>query len=45
MINDKKTFEEEIIMPIDSILFSVVLVAVLAFVATLLLADFQSRSL
>lgn len=32
-------------MPFDSILFSVALIAVLAFVAALLLADFHSRSL
>lgn len=32
-------------MPVDSILFSVVLIAILAFVATLLLANFRSRSL
>jgi hypothetical protein len=41
----QKTSEEEIVMPFDSILFSVALIAVLAFVATLLLADFHSRSL
>jgi hypothetical protein len=41
----QKTSEEEIIMPFDSILFSVTLIAVLACVATLLLADFHSRSM
>jgi hypothetical protein len=32
-------------MPVDSILFSVTVIAVLAFAAVLLLADYQSRSL
>ncbi len=32
-------------MPVDSILFSVTLIAILAFVTVLLLADFRSRSL
>jgi hypothetical protein len=32
-------------MPIDSILLSVAVIAVLAFVSVLLLADFHSRSM
>lgn len=31
-------------MPVDSILFSVTLIAVLAFAAAVLLVDYQSRS-
>jgi hypothetical protein len=37
--------QEEVVMPVDSILFSVAVIAVLAFVAALFWADFQSRSL
>ena len=44
LTNNKKA-SEEVIMPIDSILFSVAVIALLAFMAVLLLADFhQSRS-
>ena len=43
--NEKQKASEEATMPVDSILFSVTLIAVLAFVAVLLLADFRSRSL
>jgi hypothetical protein len=43
LTNDKKS--EEVIMPVDSILFSVAAIAVLAFLVAVFLADFQSRSL
>jgi hypothetical protein len=39
------TGQEEVVMPVDSILFSVSVIAILAFVAALFWADFQSRSL
>jgi hypothetical protein len=39
------TGQQEVVMPVDSILFSVAVIAVLAFVAALFWADFQSRQL
>jgi len=39
------TGQEEVVMPVDSILFSIAVIAVVAFVAALFWADFQSRSL
>jgi hypothetical protein len=39
------TGQEEVVMPVDSILVSVAVIAVLAFVAALFWADFQSRPL
>jgi prefoldin subunit 5 len=43
LTNDKKA-SEEVIMPVDSILFSVAVIAVLGLLVAIFLADFQSRS-